>query len=869
MDLADFGERGRGVSPDRPDRLIGDNERTFLRDAGFHLSANDFRDFAGGAFGLGFTNAHDRRDTGGDGRFGLMANEVVALFVVLTSLGMADDDVLGARIRQHGGAELPGPGGVGLVGTAILGPDQDGFIAGLPGCGRDVDGRRADQDVDLGGSSTDRFGQDANFGQIAHTAEHLPISRDERLSRRHTCSPGFCRCGGVRQLPRSGGLSMVRRLTHTERLMLLQFRNITRGWIATVIVALVGLATVLFLIPQDGVNFAAGNAVATVGGRDITAPELTRELDLTLRGERDRGANITQQDAIDAGYHLRLLEGMINRVAMYAFAEKIGVSASDEQVAARIREIPAVNNAVTGTYDETAYNAFLQQMRYGRQEFERDVRGDLTTQMIVQSLMAGVRAPTSFGALTYAFDAELRVVSVAEAPASLVGTIPQPNDAQVQAFYEDSQDALRLPEFRTLTLVYARATDFAARVNVPEARIREEFDARAASMTQPERRTYVRIAAQTEAQANEAAQRVNRGESAAAVAQAMGLQVTRGEDQSQAQVPDTAVAAAVFRAQVRGPAVVARGELSPFVVVRVESSTPAVAPNFAESREELRNLIAADEAHDLLSAAVSAFEDARGNGTPLVEAARQAGLPMVTIAAVEAGGRDQRGQPVEALTGHEELLAAAFQVPEGEATDFVAVGEADVIAGVDRIIPASVRPLEEVRADLVQAWLSRERTRRLRELGETIVAAVNGGQTLSQAAAANRARVVVSSRSIDRRSAAQALPQGLAGQMFAVAEGTAFSQAGPNGALIAVVERINRPDIATADPQMLEATRLYAERPCMPEAMQAGAPPYCGVSTSTMDALQGDILRNANPRRHERVIANTYRPTNTEEDAQQ
>lgn len=663
---------------------------------------------------------------------------------------------------------------------------------------------------------------------------------------------------------------MVRRLTHTERLMLLQFRNLTRGWIATIIVALVGLATVLFLIPQNGVNFAAGNSVATVGGRNITAPELTRELELTLRGERDRGNNVSQQDAIDAGYHLRLLEGMINRVAMYVYAEKIGVSASDEQVAARIREIPAVNNTVTGAYDAASYNAFLQRLGYSRQEFEQDVRGDLTTQMIIQSLMAGVRAPSSFGALTYAFDAEVRVVSVAEAPASAVGTIPQPNDAQVQAFYEDSQEALRLPEFRALTLIYARPADFVARVNVPDARIREEFDARAASLTQPERRTYVRIAAQTEAQANEAAERVNRGESAAAVAQAMDLQVTRGENQAQSEVPDDAVGAAVFRAQVRGPAIVSRGELVPFAVVRVESSTPPVAPNFAELRDDIRTAIAADEAHGLLTEAVSAFEDARGNGTPLADAARQAGLAVVTIAAVEAGGRDQQGRPVEALADHEELLAAAFQAPEGEATDFIAVGEADVVAGVDRIIPASVRPLEEVRADLVQAWIQRERARRLRELGEQIVTAVNGGQTLAQAAGANRARVVVSSRSIDRRGAQQALPQGLAGQMFAVGEGTAFSQVSNTGVLIAVVERINRPDITAADPQILEATRTYAERPCQQQALQAGAPPYCGVSTSTMEALQGDILDAANPQRHERVIESTYRASNAEEeDAQQ
>jgi len=674
----------------------------------------------------------------------------------------------------------------------------------------------------------------------------------------------------VRQLPGYPGLSMVRRLTHTERLMLLQFRNITRGWIATIIVLLVGGATVLFLIPNAGMNLAAGNAVASVGGRDITVPQLAREIELTLRGERSNGNNLTTQEAVDAGVHLQLLEGMINRVAMYVYAEKIGVSASDEQVAARIRQIPAVNNAVTGTYDQVAYQTFLAEMRYTEPEFENDVRGDLTTQMVMQSMLAGVRAPASFGALTFAYDAETRVVSVAEVPASAVGAIPQPNDAQIQAFYEDSQDALRLPEFRALTLVYARPADFASRVNVPEARLRQEFEARARALTRPERRTYTRIAAQTEAQANDAAARLNRGESAAAVAQAMDLQVTRGEDQAQADVPDDAVGAAVFRAQVRGPAIVARGELSPFVVVRVEASTPAVTPNFAEYRDELRTAIANDEAHDLLSAAISSFEEARAGGATLADAARQSGLAVVTIDAVEAGGRNQQGQPIEALAGHEEVIATAFQTPEGEATDFIPAGEADVIAGVDRVIPASVRPLAEVRTELVQAWIQRERVRRLREVGETITAAVNGGQTLAQAAAANRGRVAISSRTIDRRSAMQALPQGLAGQMFASREGVAFSEVGSGGVVVGIVERINRPDITTADPQIIEATRLYAERPCMRQALQAGAPAFCGVSTSLRDAVQGQIVSDARPRRIERVIEQNFRSSASQEgDAQQ
>jgi peptidyl-prolyl cis-trans isomerase D len=546
---------------------------------------------------------------------------------------------------------------------------------------------------------------------------------------------------------------------------------------------------------------------------------------------------------------------MINRLAMYWYGDKIGVSASDAQVAARIRDIPATRNAITGEFDANAYASFLQQLNYGRTEFEDDVRGDLTTQMIMEALAAGVRAPSSYGALAYTYEAEQRVVSIAEAPASAVGAVPQPNEAQLQAFYEDNQAQLQVPEFRALTLVYARPSDFAARVTIPEARLREEFDARVASLTQPERRTYVRIAAANEAQANDAAARLNRGESAASIATALSLQSTRGENQSRAEVPDRAVADAVFGAQVRGPAVVARGSLSPFVVVKVESSTPAVVPSFAQYRDEIHDAIAADEARDLLDAAVAAFEDARGGGASATDAARAANLPVVSIPAVEAGGRDQRGQPIESLAGHEEVLAAAFETAEGEATDFTPAGEADVVAAVERITPASVRPLAEVRTELAAAWVAQERARRLRELGDTIAAAVNGGQTLAAAARANRATIVVSSRPVDRRGASQLPSQGMPAQIFAAREGQAVSGIRNDGGavIVAVVDEINRPDIA-GNPQIVETARAQMQQ---------------SLSQSLGEALQGEIVERAQPRRNERLIASTYRASNAEsEDAQ-
>src|SRR5690606_11305762 len=175
-----------------------------------------------------------------------------------------------------------------------------------------------------------------------------------------------------------------------------------------------------------------------VYGRNITPAQLSRELELELRGRRNQGETITQQEAIAAGRHEQLLNSLIARTAFYAYAEKLGVSASDVEVAKRIREIPAVQNPITGGFDQAAYDAFLNQLRYSRGEVEEDLRGDITTNMLMQSLAAGVRPPSSFGALLLTYTAETRVISIAEIPAAAAGAIPRPTEPQLQAFYEES-----------------------------------------------------------------------------------------------------------------------------------------------------------------------------------------------------------------------------------------------------------------------------------------------------------------------------------------------------------------------------------------------------------------------------------------------
>jgi peptidyl-prolyl cis-trans isomerase D len=581
--------------------------------------------------------------------------------------------------------------------------------------------------------------------------------------------------------------------------MLAQLRKSARNIISSLIIGVLVLAFAIWGVHDVFSGMSGASYVAKVGSETISPRQLSRELDLFLRGQRQQNHNVTQQEAIAQGVHQRLLNSMMMRLAFTQYAEKLGVSASNARVAAALEKIPDARSPITGRIDRGAYAQFLRDYGYGQEEFEQELRGEITGAMLRQSLVAGVRAPASFGALVLAFQSERRTVSIAELPASLAGQIPAPDDSQIQALYEDSAAQFSVPEYRAITLVIARPSDFAARVDVPEARIREEFDSHRASFDVPEKRSFVVLSATDQAKAADAARRLGAGEDPAHVASALGLQLISYDAKARSEVADSAVAATVFGMAAGAAPEAVRGAVTPWAAVKLSGITPAQSVSYESQRQHIRDEIALSEGGDLQNEAISAFEDARSAGTPAAEAARTAGLAVVQIPAVNAEGKDRDNADVAAFTGQAELLHTAFATPEGESSDFIpGPDSADVVVSVDQVTPASTRPLTEVRDQVIGAYYARERVRRMRDLGNDAAAALRQGANFAAIARAHHMAVVVTSRPVDRRAASQFPAQRLGAEIFGAAVGDVVMDLRVDGGalIVAKVEAVNRADPA-------------------------------------------------------------------------
>src|SRR4051812_1789324 len=139
------------------------------------------------------------------------------------------------------------------------------------------------------------------------------------------------------------------------------------GWLKWSL-GFVVLAFVVFYIPdflqRNPTNgTAVSGTVATIDGRDITAAEFRRSYDIQLQAYRNAyGANVSEQLLKQLGIEQQILQQLVDQQAALVEAERLGLSASDEEVRQRILTTPAFqeNGAFIG---EQRYQQLLRSQR--------------------------------------------------------------------------------------------------------------------------------------------------------------------------------------------------------------------------------------------------------------------------------------------------------------------------------------------------------------------------------------------------------------------------------------------------------------------------------------------------------------------------
>ena len=234
------------------------------------------------------------------------------------------------------------------------------------------------------------------------------------------------------------------------------------------------------------------------------------------------------------------------------------------------------------------------------------------------------------------------------------------------------------------------------------------------------------------------AQALAGGGDVAAAAKAIGAEPVLYADKPRTAIVDRQVAAAAFSLPEGAVSPPIQGELG-YAVVKVMKVTPGKTVSLADVRSDIEAELRADAATEKVYEQTQVYEDAHTAGATLAEAAAKAGAQTLTVGPVTAQGQNMQGQPCGVP---EQILKAAFDLPAGGESDIEEGGKGEYYAvRVEKVIPAALPPLAEVRDDLARAWMLRELVKAMQAKADTLAARVRKGEAIAAVAASTKATV--------------------------------------------------------------------------------------------------------------------------------
>jgi peptidyl-prolyl cis-trans isomerase D len=569
-----------------------------------------------------------------------------------------------------------------------------------------------------------------------------------------------------------------------------------------VVKILFGLLIVTFGIWGIGDIFRSAGpdtTVAKVGGRAITAAELTQQVQTQIDRMRSAlGTSIDAQQAKELGVVDQALQGLISSDLVELEINRLGLAVGDEAVRDSIVANPAFHNEA-GVFDRNIYAQVLQSNNMTEAQFEALQRGALLKAQLQGALAAGVTPPVALVDALYRARAERRIADIVTLPPSAAGAVPAPTEERIAAFYKAHQDQFQAPERRSFKVAMLRLDDVAAGIALTDDDLKQAYDQHQDEFRTPEQRQVLQMLLPDEASAKVAEAQLAAGTDFAKVAN----DVAKMDDPASLDLgwvkhddlpADLADAAFDLK---QGATSAPINSTFGWHILRVTGIKPAQQQSFDQVKDSLKQQIARDRAADHMADLANALDDAIAGGATFDDVVKKFALKTASASDVDADGKDAAGTAIDLPEGREPILKTAFSIDRDQMSSLTEMGDNGYyIVQVGAVTPAAAKPLAEVHDAVAQAAQGDVQAQALQTVADKIVQEVNGGRSLKDAAAA-RGLSVTTTAPLPRTGGDDKVPPALVAKLFDAKPGGAVSEAAGDSVIVAQLTSIAPADPAT------------------------------------------------------------------------
>jgi peptidyl-prolyl cis-trans isomerase D len=574
--------------------------------------------------------------------------------------------------------------------------------------------------------------------------------------------------------------------------MLEMFRNAAKGWVAKIFLGLLVLSFAVWGITDVFRGFQAAD-LATIGDRSISSEEFRQQLNQTLqRLTQQTGQQVTFDDARKLGLPQKVLDGMVSTASIDALGDRLDIRVSDQAVAVDVQSNPLFHNA-QGKFDPLRFRAILQQNGLSEASFLAAERQQRLRNAITSSASDNITVPKTLLEAIQRYREETRdaryfTFSVNEAE------VPSPSDDDLKKHYEAAPGAYTAPEYRSIVVMKVEPADIATRIEVSEAEIQESYASTMKDYYTPERRTLLQLSFPDTAAADEAKARLDKGEDILAIAAERGVKeadITL-KDWTREQFLDKAMGDAAFGIAAGAVSAPVKGSLNT-AIFKAVSVTPEKQASLEEVKDKVREKLQLSRAQDEIQAIFDAVEDARAQQTKFEDIAAKAGIPVLVLPAVSAGGLDPAGADLS-IPAKNEVLRAAYASDVGVENDALTLNDGYVWYEVREVKPAAVRPFEEVKESVRADYIAAKLRTLAGEKAKALIAKAGSTTRLETLAAEFGNAEIKSAKAIKRNQVSETFDGVATLALFAAPQGTLTWSLEGDGRTVRIIE-VGKPSI--------------------------------------------------------------------------
>ena len=241
----------------------------------------------------------------------------------------------------------------------------------------------------------------------------------------------------------------------------------------TVILVVICLSMVITLIPglMNTSATSSPDAVASVGGTEISALDVQRQLNQVTRGQ-----NIPPM--LKGMYTKQVLDQMIFQHALELEAQRLGFPVTPEEMTERIKQIlPTVFSGDTWLKDRYATEVQMRTGGMSVSQFEEFLRNEMLFERFHQLVTAGITvSPAEIDQEFRRRNEKVQIQYAAIRPEELAPTI-HPSDAELSAYFTKNSSKYQVPEKRSARYALLDVDKLRAHSQVGDDALRAYYNA--------------------------------------------------------------------------------------------------------------------------------------------------------------------------------------------------------------------------------------------------------------------------------------------------------------------------------------------------------------------------------------------------------